>query len=65
MVGLTLKKIIEERFDQLEILLKEGRYEEATLLIPNLTKFYSIFSEEQRDFTNAALSAVDNNEEWK
>jgi|688.fasta_scaffold874408_2 hypothetical protein len=62
---MAIKQVIEERFDQLEILLKEGRYEEATLLLPNLTKFYSIFSEEQRDFINAALSAVDNNEEWK
>ncbi len=62
---MTLKQVIEERFDQLEILLKEGKYPEASLLLPNLTKFYSIFSEEQRDFINAALSAVDNNEEWK
>ena len=60
-----LKQVIEERFDQLEILLKEGRYAEASLLIPNLTKLFSVFSEEQREFINAARYAVDNNEEWK
>jgi hypothetical protein len=65
MVGLTLKKIIEERFDQLEILLKEGRYEEATLLIPNITKFIAILSQEQVDFINSAKYAVNASEEWK
>jgi hypothetical protein len=65
MAGLTLKKIIEERFDQLEILLKEGRYEEATLLIPKITKFISVLGEEQIDFINAARYAVNNKEEWK
>jgi hypothetical protein len=65
MAGLTLKKIIEERFDQLEILLKEGRYEEATLLIPGIAKFYPILSDDQADFINSARYAVNNKEEWK
>lgn len=60
-----LKQVIEERIDQLEILLKSGNYEEAILLIPNITKFISILTEEQHDFINAARYAVDNNKEWK
>jgi hypothetical protein len=65
MAGLTLKKIIEDRFDQLEILMKEGRYEEATLLIPNITKFISVLSQDRIDLINAARYAVNNKEEWK
>lgn len=62
---MAIKQVIEDRFNQLEILLKEGKYAEASLLIPNLAKFYSIFSEDQRDFINSARYAVNNNIEWK
>ena len=60
-----LKQVIEERFDQLEILLKAGNYAEASLLIPNITKFTPILTEEQGEFINAARYAVNNNIEWK
>lgn len=65
MSNTSLKAKIENRISELEELLKAGDYEKASLLLPNLTKFYSIFSEEQREFVSAARYAVDNNEEWK
>ena len=62
---MAIKQVIEDRFNQLEILLKEGKYAETSLLIPNITKFTPILTEEQRDFLNSARYAVNKNIEWK
>lgn len=60
-----LKQVIEERFDQLEDMLKTGNYEKASLLIPNITKFVSILTEEQRDFISSAKYAISQSIPWK
>jgi hypothetical protein len=62
---MSIKKIIELRFDELESLLKSGKYQEAETLIPNITKFISILTEEQVDLLNAAKYAVSENIPWK
>lgn len=64
---LQTKKLInkiENRILELESLLKAGRYVEATLLIPEITKFGSILTDEQRDFLNAARYAISNKARW-
>jgi hypothetical protein len=62
---MSLKIRIEFRISELELHLKSGNYPEAEALIPNITKFTSILSEEQRDFINAAKYAVSENIPWK
>lgn len=56
---------IETRISELEALLKSGNYEEAQNLIPNITKFVSILTAEQRDIINAAKYAICHNIPWK
>jgi len=62
---MDIREKIRIRLDELEILLKSGKYQQAEHLIPNITKFISILTEEQRDFINAAKYAVNHNAEWK
>jgi hypothetical protein len=62
---MALKEIIEQRIFELENLMQSGNYEEAEKLIPNITKFCAVLSEEQRDFINAAKYAVAQSEKWK
>ncbi len=65
MSNINLKSKIESRISELEELLKLGNYEEASLLIPNITKFFSILTEEQREFINAAKYAISHSIPWK
>jgi hypothetical protein len=60
-----INSIIEIRISELELLLKTGKYQEAETLIPNITKFISILTEEQVDLVNAAKYAVSENIPWK
>ena len=62
---MSLKNRIEFRLSELELLLKTGKYQEAETLIPNITKFISILTEEQVDLVNAAKYAVSENIPWK
>ena len=62
---MSLRNKIESRISELEELLKLGNYEEASLLIPNITKFITILTEEQRDFINAARHAISHSIPWK
>lgn len=62
---MLLRNKIEIRISELEALLKSGNYKEAEVLIPNIAKFVSILTEEQRDFINAAKYAIENGLQWK
>ena len=55
---------IEARFDELEALVKARNYAEAEVLLPSITKFASVLTEEQRDFLGAAGLAIAENLDW-
>jgi hypothetical protein len=56
-----IRKKIETRFDELEVLMKARNYAEAEELIPSIAKFTSVLTEEQRDFLGAVRFAIAEN----
>ncbi len=59
-----IRQKIEARLDELEALMKARNYAEAEELLPNITKFASVLTEEQRDFLNAVRFAIAENLDW-
>lgn len=59
-----IKEKIEARLDELGVLLKNEKYTEAEELLPSITKFTSVLTEEQRDFLGAVKHAVAENLDW-
>ena len=60
----AIRQKIEARLDELEDLIKARNYAEAEELIPSITKFTSVLTEEQRDFVGAARLAIADNLDW-
>ena len=60
----AIREKIEARLDELEALMKARNYAEAEGLLPNITKFASVLTEEQRDFLNAVRFAIAENLDW-
>ena len=60
----TIREKIEARLDELESLMKARNYAEAEELLPSITKFASVLTEEQRDFLGAASLAIAENLDW-
>lgn len=60
----AIREKIEARLDELEDLMKARNYAEAEELIPSITKFTSVLTEEQRDFVGAARLAIADNFDW-
>ena len=60
----AIRQKIEARLDELEALMKARNYAEAAELLPSITKFASVFTEEQRDFLGAARLAIAENLDW-
>ena len=60
----AIREKIEARFDELEALVKARNYAEAEVLLPSITKFASVLTEEQRDFLGAARRAIAENLDW-
>jgi len=60
----AIRERIEALLDELEVLLKNGKNTEAEELLPSITKFTSVLTEEQRDFLNAVRFAVAKNLDW-
>jgi len=60
----AIREKIEARLDELEVLLKNENYTEAGELLPCITKFTSVLTEEQRDFLGAARLAIEENLDW-
>jgi hypothetical protein len=54
----AIREKIETRLDELEALMKARNYAEAEELLPSITKFASVLTEEQRDFLGAARLAL-------
>ncbi len=60
----AIREKIEARLDELEALMKAGNYAEADELLPSITKFISVLTEEQRDFIGAARLTIADNLDW-
>ena len=60
----VIRQKIEARLDELETLMKARNYAEAEELLPNITKFASVLTEEQRDFLGAVRFAIAENLDW-
>lgn len=60
----AIRQKIETRLDELEALMKAKNYVEAEELIPSITKFTSVLTEEQRDFLGATRLAIAENMDW-
>ena len=60
----AIREKIEARLDELETLMKARNYAEAEELLPNIAKFTSVLTEEQRDFLNAVRLAIEENLDW-
>ncbi len=55
---------INTRMDQLEALMKDGKYDEAAELLPECSKFWSVLSEADRDFIQCARLAIEEGRPW-
>lgn len=69
---MNVREKIKARLDTLEADLQAGKHlqsdeakAEIEALIDSASKFYSVLSEGDRDFVNAARHAVGNNMPWK
>jgi hypothetical protein len=60
----AIRQKIEIRFDELEALMKARNYADAENLLPSITKFTSVLTEEQRDFLGAVRFAIAENLDW-
>jgi hypothetical protein len=60
----AIREKIEARLDELKALMQTRNYAEAKELVPNITKFTSILTEEQRDYLGAANLAIAENLDW-
>lgn len=68
---MNIREKIIDRLDNLEILLNEGKHLHSDgklvvdILIESIGKFWTILSSQDRDFLNAARSAVRDGLPWK
>ena len=65
----TIRQRIEARLNLLESMLTSQRHisdpSEVLDALASVSKFYSVLSEEQREFNHAARWATDNKNLWK
>ena len=63
-MSVSVRDRIEVRIDEHEALMRAGNYAEAEELLPSITKFTSVLTEEQRDFIGAARLAIAEHMDW-
>jgi hypothetical protein len=63
-MSVSVRDRIEVRIDELEALMRAGNYAEAKELLPKITKFASVLTEEQRDLLGAARLAITEKMNW-
>jgi hypothetical protein len=50
--------------DQLEALMKAGKYDEAAELLPECSKFWTVLTEADQDFIHCARLAIEEGLPW-
>jgi hypothetical protein len=45
--------------------MKESKRDEATVLVPEISKFWSVLSEEDREYIQCVRIALEDSIEWK
>ena len=69
MTTTSIRQLIEDRLNLVEQMLISRKHisdpDTALEMIASVSKFYSVLTEEQRDFINAARWAIDEQKEWK
>ena len=69
MSATTIRQRIEARLNLLESMLTSQRHisdpDAAYQTIDSVSKFYSVLTEEQREFVHAARWAIEEQKEWK
>ena len=60
-----LKERIQHRLDRLETFMKENKRGEAAALVPEISKFWSVLSEQDKEFIQCVRIAIDEGIDWK
>ena len=60
-----LKKRVQHRLDRLETCMKENKRDEAAALVPEISKFWSVLSEQDTEFIQCVRIALEDDIEWK
>ena len=60
-----LKERIQHRLDRLEICMKENKRDKAAALVPEISKFWSVLSEQDKEFIQCVRIAIDEGIDWK
>lgn len=60
-----LRKKIQYRLDELEDHMYKGRLEQASTLLPRITKFWPIMDDEDKDFVQACQWSIEEGQSWE
>ena len=60
-----VKERIQHRIDRLETFMKENKRNEAAALVPEISKFWSVLSEQDKEFIQCVRIALEDDIEWK
>ena len=60
-----LKTRIQHRLDRLETCMKENKRDEAAALVPEISKFWSVLSQQDKEFIQCVRIALDEGIDWK
>ncbi len=61
---MKLKEKIKQRMDGIQEMMESGNRENIEEKIANVSKFWRVLSEEDRDYINAVRFAVENKRPW-
>jgi hypothetical protein len=66
---MSIKEKIEQRLNNLQIILESNKHleapEETENLIDSISKFWSALNEEDKEYIQAARHAIEKRMEWK
>jgi len=60
-----LKTRVQHRLDRLETFMKENKRDKAAALVPEISKFWSVLSQQDIEFIQCVRIALDEGIDWK